>query len=94
MAVIGMRSMPLRLYLIRHGETEWSATGRHTSVTDVPLTDAGRAAAAALAPTLARDHFGLVLTSPRRRARDTAAAAGRGRGGEHVGLGLGVPIIR
>ena len=64
------------LWIVRHAETEWSATGMHTSVTDVPLTDAGRAAAAALAPVLARHRFGLVLTSPRTRARATAAAAG------------------
>lgn len=64
------------LWVVRHAETEWSAIGRHTSVTDVPLTDAGRAAVAELAPALARHRFGLVLTSPRARARDTAAAAG------------------
>jgi broad specificity phosphatase PhoE len=65
-----------QLWLVRHGETEWSATGRHTSRTDVPLTAAGRAAAAALAPALARHRFSLVLTSPMARARDSAAAAG------------------
>jgi broad specificity phosphatase PhoE len=64
------------LWIVRHAETEWSAGGRHTSRTDVPLTDAGRAAAVALAPALARHRFGLVLTSPKARARDTAAAAG------------------
>jgi broad specificity phosphatase PhoE len=64
------------LWIVRHAETEWSATGKHTSRTDVHLTDAGRAAAAALAPVLARHRFGLVLSSPRARARDTAAAAG------------------
>ena len=64
------------LWIVRHAETEWSASGRHTSFTEVPLTEAGRAAAAALAPALARHRFGLVLTSPRLRARDTAAAAG------------------
>ena len=64
------------LWIIRHAETEWSASGRHTSRTDVALTDAGRAAAAALAPALTRHAFGLVLTSPMSRARDTAAAAG------------------
>jgi broad specificity phosphatase PhoE len=64
------------LWIIRHAETEWSATGRHTSTTDVPLTDAGLTAASALAPALARHRFALVLTSPRTRARATAAAAG------------------
>jgi broad specificity phosphatase PhoE len=64
------------LWIVRHGETEWSASGRHTSTTDVPLTEAGRAAAAALAPELTRHDFGLVLTSPMQRARDSAAAAG------------------
>lgn len=66
------------LVLARHGETEWSATGKHTSVTDVPLTDAGRRAAAALAPVLARREWALVLTSPRARARETCALAGLG----------------
>jgi broad specificity phosphatase PhoE len=64
------------LWIVRHAETEWSATGRHTSFTDVPLTEAGHVSAAALAPALARHRFGLVLTSPKVRARDTAAAAG------------------
>jgi probable phosphoglycerate mutase len=64
------------LWIVRHAETEWSASGRHTSRTDVPLTEPGRAAAAALAPVLARHSFGLVLTSPAARSRDTAAAAG------------------
>jgi probable phosphoglycerate mutase len=64
------------LWIIRHGETEWSATGRHTSRTDVPLTEAGLAAAHGLAPALGRHRFGLALTSPMQRARATAAAAG------------------
>ena len=64
------------LWIIRHAETEWSVEGRHTSRTDVPLTDAGRAAATGLAATLAHHRFALVLTSPMTRARDTAAAAG------------------
>lgn len=64
------------LWIVRHAETEWSASGRHTSTSDIPLTDAGRAAAAALAPALARHDFALVLSSPRGRARETAALAG------------------
>jgi broad specificity phosphatase PhoE len=66
------------VYLVRHGETEWSASGKHTSVTDVPLTDAGRAAAARLRPVFAPLDLALVLTSPRSRARDTAELAGLG----------------
>jgi probable phosphoglycerate mutase len=65
-----------RLVIVRHGETEWSRTGRHTGRTDLPLTDAGRSAAAALRPLLAGRTFALVLTSPRQRARETAALAG------------------
>jgi broad specificity phosphatase PhoE len=64
------------VWLVRHGETEWSRDGRHTSVTDVPLTDAGIEAARALGSRLDGHAFGLVLTSPRRRARDTAELAG------------------
>lgn len=66
------------LLLIRHAETEWSLTGRHTGRTDVPLTDAGRAAASALEPLLAARTFAAVLCSPLSRARDTAALAGLG----------------
>ena len=64
------------LWLVRHGETEWSRDGRHTSTTDLPLTPVGEAAATALAPRLADVEFDLVLTSPRRRARRTAELAG------------------
>lgn len=64
------------LWLVRHGETEWSRDGRHTSVTDLPLTSAGEEAARSLAPALAETAFGLVLTSPRQRARRTAELAG------------------
>ena len=64
------------VWLIRHGQTEWSAGGRHTSRTDVPLTVDGEAEARALAPVLAAHDFALVLTSPARRARDTARLAG------------------
>ncbi len=68
--------MPASLYLVRHGETAWSRDGRHTSTTDLPLTDVGEAQAGALAEVLAGVGFDLVLTSPRLRARRTAALAG------------------
>ena len=63
------------LWLVRHGETEWSRTGRHTGLTDLPLLPEGEAAAAALAPRLARP-WALVLSSPLQRARRTAELAG------------------
>ena len=71
-----MSSTGPELWVVRHGETEWSRDGRHTSVTDLPLTDEGEEAAAALSPRLAEVEFDLVLTSPRRRARRTAELAG------------------
>jgi broad specificity phosphatase PhoE len=64
------------LILLRHGETEWSLAGKHTGRTDVPLTARGEAAAAALAPLLARGHIVADFTSPARRAVTTAARAG------------------
>jgi broad specificity phosphatase PhoE len=65
-----------RLFLVRHGETEWSRDGRHTSVTDLPLTDHGREQALRLYGHLDPDAFGLVLSSPRHRAQITAELAG------------------
>jgi broad specificity phosphatase PhoE len=64
------------LWLVRHGETEWSRDGRHTSLTDIPLTEAGVAAARAVRGRLEGHPFVLVLTSPRLRARQTADLAG------------------
>jgi len=65
-----------QLWLIRHGETEWSRNGQHTGRTDVPLTVHGEREAQALAPLLAGLHPMLVLCSPRQRARRTAELAG------------------
>jgi broad specificity phosphatase PhoE len=65
-----------QVFLVRHGETEWSKSGRHTSVTDLPLTPEGERVAASLRSRLAAESFDLVLTSPRQRARRTAELAG------------------
>ena len=67
-----------QLFLVRHGETEWSAVGRHTSVTDLDLTANGVAGAELLRGRLDPADFGLVLCSPRLRARRTAELAGFG----------------
>src|SRR5690242_4519513 len=64
------------ILLLRHGETEWSRTGRHTGRTDVPLTARGEEQARALAPLLTGRSFSLALTSPAARARRTAELAG------------------
>src|SRR3712207_5108307 len=64
------------LWMGRHGDTEWSASGRDTSVTDVPLTDRGVEGAKLLGDKLSGESFGQVLTPPRQRARRTAELAG------------------
>jgi probable phosphoglycerate mutase len=64
--------------LVRHGATEWSVSGQHTSRTDLPLTEDGRTNARCLPQRLAGYHFALVLTSPLSRARETAQLAGFG----------------
>jgi probable phosphoglycerate mutase len=66
------------IWLVRHGETEWSRSGAHTGRTDLPLTPAGRENATALGRFLAGRRFGLVLCSPLQRARDTCRLAGFG----------------
>jgi broad specificity phosphatase PhoE len=70
--------MPGELWLVRHGETEWSRSGAHTGRTDLPLTGAGREEAAAIARRLAGKRFALVLTSPLQRALETCRLAGYG----------------
>ena len=66
------------VWLVRHGETEWSRDHRHTSVTDLPLTAEGESVARGLRERLAAIDFALVLTSPRLRARRTAELVGHG----------------
>ena len=70
------------IVVVRHGATEWSATGQHTSRTDLPLNEDGRRNAEWLRARLAGSDFALVLTSPLRRARETCALAGLGEGAE------------
>ena len=64
------------LWLVRHGETEWSAAGRHTSATDLALTAEGERKAAIVGRMLAGKQFALVLASPLRRALETCRLAG------------------
>jgi broad specificity phosphatase PhoE len=72
----------LRLYLIRHGETEWSVSGQHTGCTDVPLTERGENEARELGQRLCGIRFAHILVSPRQRARKTCELAGLGVGAE------------
>jgi probable phosphoglycerate mutase len=65
-----------RVWLVRHGETEWSKSGRHTGRTDIPLTATGEQQGKALGRNLAGRQFALVLTSPLARARETCRLAG------------------
>ena len=71
-----------QVYLVRHGETEWSLSGQHTGSTDIPLTENGRKVAKLLQPLLERETFALVLTSPLERARMTCELAGLGERAE------------
>lgn len=70
--------MAAHVFLLRHGETEWSRDGRHTSTTDVDLTDVGIEEAEALRPAVAQWSFDVVLVSPMRRALETARLVGLG----------------
>jgi broad specificity phosphatase PhoE len=73
-----MSTRPAEVVLVRHGETDWSRTGRHTGRTDVSLTDRGREQAQAVGLGLRRRQFALALTSPLGRAIDTCRLAGYG----------------
>jgi broad specificity phosphatase PhoE len=66
------------VFLVRHGETEWSRTGKHTGRTDIPLTERGREQAVAVGAALRGRRFALVLTSPLDRAAETCRLAGYG----------------
>ena len=68
--------MASEVVLVRHGETEWSLSGRHTGSTDIPLTDKGRKQAQSLLDPLKKWDFSLVLVSPLARAQETARLAG------------------
>jgi probable phosphoglycerate mutase len=72
------------IVLVRHGETEWSESGRHTSRTDLPLLDVGRSRAARLKPALASYAFAVVFCSPLRRAVETCELAGLGDAAELI----------
>jgi len=72
----------LQLWLIRHGETEWSLSGAHTSRTNIPLTERGKERAAKIRDYLAQRKFSLVLTSPLLRARETCRIAGYADGAQ------------
>src|SRR4051794_335150 len=72
------------VWLVPHGGTEWSAAGRHTGLTDLPLTERGRSAARAVEPALRRHSFAAVLTSPLQRAQETCELAGLGDGAHVV----------
>jgi broad specificity phosphatase PhoE len=64
------------LFLVRHGETAWSRTGRHTGLTDVPLTEHGREEARQLVPLIRSHRIGAAFSSPLQRARETAELIG------------------
>jgi probable phosphoglycerate mutase len=75
-----MSNPPRYLVLLRHGETEWTISGRHTGRSDIPLTDAGREEARAAGERIAGMRFDRVITSPMERAVETCRLAGFGDG--------------
>ena len=68
----------MAIWMVRHGETEWSISGQHTGSTDIPLTPGGRLQATAIGKLLAGRRFDHVFSSPMLRARETAGLAGFG----------------
>jgi len=68
----------MNVFAVRHGETAWSLSGRHTGTTDIALTENGRRLAERMRPVLAKEVFALVLCSPMQRARETCELAGLG----------------
>ncbi len=70
--------MSVEIWLVRHGETEWSLSGAHTSTTDIPLTEHGRQRAVELREYLDGKKFAAVFVSPMQRARETCEIAGYG----------------
>jgi len=73
-----MSTRPPEVVLVRHGETEWTLSGKHTGRTDIPLTAGGRQEAQAVGVELQVRRFALVLTSPLARAAETCRLAGLG----------------
>lgn len=73
-----MAATGLELWLIRHGETEWSLSGQHTSRTDIPLTARGEQRAQKIRDYLRGKSFSMVLCSPMQRAKETCRIAGFG----------------
>ena len=68
----------MNVFAVRHGETAWSLSGRHTGTTDIALTENGRRLAERMRPVLAKEVFALVLCSPMQRARETCELTGLG----------------
>lgn len=71
-----------QIYLVRHGETQWSLSGQHTSITDIPLTENGIKAAGLFKPLFAEINVALILSSPLKRAQTTCELAGLGERAE------------
>ncbi len=71
-----IENSPKKIYLVRHGETEWTKTGQHTGLTDKPLTEQGKREAVALKRHLVHIPFAKIFSSPLKRARETCELAG------------------